>query len=204
MANLIANLPNSLTYIRILLIPLFVALMVDPSRGMVNLAILIFIIAAITDLADGMIARRFQVVTDTGKLLDPLADKILVMAALVMLVAQRADLDAQPWVPAWMVVFVLAREIWVTGLRAVAASRGEVVAARDVGKIKSLLQMTSIVLLLLHDYRLPLMPRRPTCQLVGENLLLLSVFISYWGAVLYTMSILGSSNLHSSKVLKDN
>jgi len=184
------NLPNYITFARLGLIPLFVALMIDPSRWMVNLAIVVFAIAVMTDYVDGFLARRYGVVTDFGKLLDPVADKILVMAALVMLVAQRSDLYGEPWVPGWIVVLVLARETWVTGIRAVAASRGIIVAANNTGKVKSSLQMISIILLLMHEYAFRLGGIQISCQIVGVNLLLISVAFSYWAAFEYTHQIL--------------
>jgi CDP-diacylglycerol--glycerol-3-phosphate 3-phosphatidyltransferase len=184
------RVPNALTFLRLALIPLFVLLMREPSREMAVAATFVFALAALTDYADGMIARRYGVVSDFGKLLDPLADKLLVMAALVMLVAQRGDVDGEPWVPGWMAVMVLAREIWVTGLRGVAASRGVIVPASWSGKMKSLLQMAAIVFLLLHDVRIPVAGTTMTCQFVGLNLLFISIAFSYWGATEYTYRIL--------------
>ena len=148
--SIIKFVPNGLTILRLMLIPVFVVLMREPTQSMVYWATGLFIFASFTDFIDGYIARKFGAVSDLGKLLDPLADKILVMAALVMLVAQKTDEFGEPWVQGWMVVFILAREIWVTGLRAVAAKDGVVVAASNAGKIKSALQMFAIVLLLLH------------------------------------------------------
>jgi CDP-diacylglycerol--glycerol-3-phosphate 3-phosphatidyltransferase len=145
------KVPNWLTAIRLALIPLFVVLMVNPSRETLWIATAVFLVAAVTDYADGYIARRYRAVTELGKLLDPLADKILVMAALVMLTAQRTFESGDPWVPGWMVVVILAREIWVTGLRGIAAAHGHVVAASPAGKVKSVLQMVAIVLLLAYD-----------------------------------------------------
>jgi len=156
---------------------------------MVHIATGVFILGALTDLFDGIIARRYSAVSDAGKLLDPVADKVLVMAALVMLLAQRSEVDGSPWVPAWMVVLVLAREIWVTGLRGVAAKRGVVVAASSAGKVKSALQMVAIVLLLLHDYPLNVFGAAIPSQIFGLNALLLSIVVSYWGAVDYTLVV---------------
>ena len=187
---MIRKVPNWLTLSRVALIPFFVYLMHEPSRAMVNLATLVFIFAALTDWVDGYMARRYGAVSDFGKLLDPVADKILVMAALVMLVAQRGDVYGDPWVPGWMVVLVLARETWVTGLRAVAAGRGMIVAANNSGKYKSGIQMGAIILLLLHDYTFTLFGLKLTCQLVGINFLLISIAFSYYGAVEYTRMIL--------------
>lgn len=205
MSAFVRNIPNLLTLFRLALIPIFVILLIDPNRSMVAVAIVIFIIAAATDFIDGIIARRFGAVSDAGKLLDPLADKILVMAALVMLVGQRSDLDGAPWVPSWLVVLILAREIWVTGLRGIAASRGMVVQASSSGKFKSGFQMIAIVLLLLHESKLRVLGVNLSCQVVGVNLLLLSVLLSYWSAVEYSMLVLnealqGSASLDQGSV----
>ena len=186
--GLISRIPNSLTFVRIVLIPVFVILMILSQH---TWAAVVFALAAFTDFLDGLIARRFNVVTDLGKLLDPVADKILVMAALVMLVAERSIITGESWVPPWMVVLVLARETWVTGLRAVAASEGKVIPADKTGKIKSFLQMLAVLLLLMHDYYLfPIFGWLPPAGFVGERLLLLSILFSYWGAFGYTRKIL--------------
>lgn len=189
MANVISNLPNGLTYLRLALVPVFVLLMIEPTPGMVYLATFVFVFASLTDYLDGYIARAYGVVSDTGKLLDPLADKILVMAALVMLVAQRSDLDGAPWVPAWMVVLLLGRELWVTGVRAVAASRGVVMEASQSGKVKSLLQMAAIALLLLH-YPVKIFGLVISPELLGINLLIISLAFSLWSAGEYTWRVL--------------
>lgn len=188
--SFVKKLPNWLTYLRLALIPLFVLLLVDPTPAMVTAAVVVFIVAACTDYIDGAIARRFGAISDIGKLLDPLADKILVMAGLVMLAAQRSDVYGEPWVPGWMVVLVLAREIWVTGIRGVAAAQGVVVAARGAGKVKSGLQMVAVVLLLLHETQFSVGEREFTCQFIGLNLLLVSIAFSLWGAVEYTIEVL--------------
>ncbi len=192
MPTLIQRIPNWLTYLRIALIPVFVLLMIDPTPGMVLAATFVFVFAAVTDYIDGYIARKFGAVSDFGKLLDPLADKVLVMAGLVMLVAQRSDIFGTPWVPGWMVVLVLAREIWVTGLRALAASQGLIVPAGSAGKIKSGFQMVAVVLLLLHDRPLTFLkiPLSWSCQFVGLNFLLISIAFSLWGAAEYTWAVL--------------
>jgi len=189
----VKRIPNWLTYLRLALTPVFVLLMIEPSPWMVYAATAIFIVAALTDLFDGLLARRFGAVSDAGKLLDPVADKILVMAALVMLVSQRSEVDGAPWVPGWMVVLVLAREIWVTGVRALAASKGVIVAAGVAGKIKSSFQMVAIVLLLLHDFQFRIGGVAVPSQILGLNALLLSILLSYWGAIDYTLAIFGGS-----------
>ena len=151
MVKIVLTLPNWLTLLRVALIPVFVILLLDPTPVMVQWAVYIFCIAAVTDYLDGFIARRMRSVSDFGKLLDPLADKILVFSALIMLTSLRSDLTAAPWVPGWMVVMVVAREIWVTGVRGVAATHGVVIAANESGKWKSFLQMFAVIFLLRHD-----------------------------------------------------
>ncbi len=181
--------PNILTLSRLLAVPLFVVLLTDPSDLMVAWALGIFVFASITDYLDGWVARKFNAVTDAGKLLDPLADKILVMSALVMLVGLRADVNAAPWVPAWMVVVILAREIWVTGLRAVAATKGQVMAAQSGGKWKSALQMFGIIALLLH-YPIAFGNLVVNFQSVGILLLALSIVFSVISAYFYTKAVI--------------
>jgi CDP-diacylglycerol--glycerol-3-phosphate 3-phosphatidyltransferase len=198
MADIIYKLPNYITFLRLALIPLFVVLLIDPSRGMVNVATIIFIFAAITDYIDGLIARRWGAVSDFGKLFDPLADKILVISALVMLTSLRSDLYSQPWVPGWMVVMVLAREIWITGMRTWAASKGEVIGAGNTGKWKSFFQMAAIVCLLMHDYTLTLFGYFISYQFIGINLLAVSLAFSYISAFHYSLEILSMDfHIHS-------
>ena len=181
--------PNILTLSRLIAVPIFVVLLIDPSPLMVKWALGLFIFAAFTDYLDGWIARKFNAVTDAGKLLDPLADKILVMAALVMLVGLRSEVNAAPWAPAWMVVVILSREIWVTGLRAVAASKGQVMAAQAGGKWKSALQMFGIVALLIHS-PIKMGPVIVHFQVIGPLLLAVSIVFSVLSAIDYTKAAL--------------
>ncbi len=140
------NLPNLLTLARVAAIPLLVILMLSDSRQASFWAAALFGVAAATDFIDGWLARKWGVVTVLGKFLDPLADKLIVMAALIMLI----PLDR---VPAWAVFLLLAREIVVTGLRSIASSEGIVIDASDLGKVKTIYQMVAISGLLLHyDY----------------------------------------------------
>lgn len=140
------NLPNLLTLGRIVAIPAVVVLLLDSSRDAGFWAAAIFGAAAVTDWLDGWLARRWQIVTVLGKFLDPLADKLIVMAALIMLIPLER-------VPAWAVFLVLAREVTITGLRSIASSEGVVIAASDLGKYKTIIQMVAISALLLHyDY----------------------------------------------------
>jgi CDP-diacylglycerol--glycerol-3-phosphate 3-phosphatidyltransferase len=202
MADWYKKLPNWLTFLRLALIPVFVVFLIEPSRASLNIAAVIFVLAAITDYADGIIARRYAAITDFGKLFDPLADKILVMAALVMLVGVRDD-QCVSFVPGWMVVLILAREFWVTGLRAYAAKDGHVVAAKSGGKVKSFLQMVAILALLLHDYSFGVLGVKITYQLLGLNILLVSLVFSYVSAIDYSLSILAPHKGNFSNCLKD-
>lgn len=136
------NLPNLLTFARLVMIPLFLWFLDQGVPVPCFWAALIFTGAAVTDVLDGYLARRLGLVSVLGKFLDPLADKLIVMAALVWMVPMGR-------IPAWVVVVVLAREISVTGLRAVAASEGVVIAAGQEGKVKTALQMIGIIALVL-------------------------------------------------------
>ncbi|NLV25370.1 MAG: CDP-diacylglycerol--glycerol-3-phosphate 3-phosphatidyltransferase [Deltaproteobacteria bacterium] len=140
------NLPNLLTLGRIAAIPILVVLLLFEGRVSGFLAAVVFGVAAITDWLDGYLARKWGLETVLGKFLDPLADKLIVLAALIMLIPHGR-------VPAWGVFLILAREITVTGLRSIASSEGIVIGASDLGKFKTIFQMTAIPGLLLHyDY----------------------------------------------------
>ena len=142
------NPPNILTLLRILAIPVVVLVLLPPAGRNISFArslaaFVLFVAAGITDLFDGYIARRYGMVTSLGKLLDPLADKLLVCAAMIMLIPPGR-------VPAWMVVIVVAREIGVTALRGVASTEGFVIAASGLGKAKTLLLNIGLAMLILH------------------------------------------------------
>ena len=138
------NLPNKLTVLRVLLIPFFVLFtLVDLVPGYSRyLAVLIFIAASLTDLLDGQIARKYNLVTNFGKFMDPLADKLLVCSALICLVELRE-------LPAWMVIVIISREFIISGFRLVASDNGVVIAASYWGKFKTTFQMIAVVLLIL-------------------------------------------------------
>ena len=135
------NLPNSLTFLRILLVPLLVVVLLTRFSGSEFWGLAIFLLAALTDLADGMIARRTKAVTVTGTLLDPIADKILMSAAFISLVELGLA-------PAWMVVVIVGREFAVSGLRHLAHQKGVVIAANWWGKLKTFSQIVAIALLI--------------------------------------------------------
>jgi CDP-diacylglycerol---glycerol-3-phosphate 3-phosphatidyltransferase len=146
------NLPNALTILRIFFVPFLVAVLVEQDlriewRGAVLvtnafLALSIFLVAAVTDLLDGYLARRWKQITTVGTLLDPVADKLLISAALISLVQIRR-------VPAWMVVLIIGREFAVSGLRSIAAAEGYTIQASDLGKTKMITQITAISMVLL-------------------------------------------------------
>lgn len=136
------NIPNQITMLRIILIPVFiVVLMLGHSYWAAG----IFVFAALSDAVDGHLARKWNLVTNFGKIMDPLADKLLVFSALLCMI----ELEM---IPAWMVIIILARELTITSLRSIAASEGIVIAADWSGKVKTVLQMTAIPLLLLHNW----------------------------------------------------
>ena len=136
------NLPNKLTMLRVLMIPLFVVLALIERQWAQYLALLVYILACLTDLLDGKIARSQHLVTDFGKFADPIADKLLVMSALIVLVDSGR-------MPAWVCIVMLAREFIISGLRMVAASSGKVIAAAMLGKLKTVFQMSATIALFL-------------------------------------------------------
>ncbi|KGP73524.1 CDP-diacylglycerol--glycerol-3-phosphate 3-phosphatidyltransferase [Pontibacillus yanchengensis] len=151
------NIPNRITISRILLIPIIIILLSVPFQwGAYDIggqslpishliAAVLFIIASTTDWVDGYYARRFNLVTNLGKFLDPLADKLLVSAALISLVELGAA-------PAWIVILIISREFAVTGLRLVAVGEGIVLAASQMGKLKTTIQIVATSALLLHNF----------------------------------------------------
>ncbi len=151
------NIPNRITLSRIMLIPIFIlflslpydwgtVLLGDAAIPLTHLiATIIFIVASATDWIDGHYARKHNLVTNLGKFLDPMADKLLVSAAFILLVAMDAA-------AAWIVIIIISREFAVTGLRLVAAGEGLVLAAGSMGKLKTVLQIAAIILLLLQNF----------------------------------------------------
>jgi CDP-diacylglycerol--glycerol-3-phosphate 3-phosphatidyltransferase len=136
------NIPNQLTIGRVIAVPFFIVIYL---MGYDIIAAILFILASATDALDGYLARRDNLVTNFGKIMDPLADKVLVVSALVLLV-ESGD------VAGWMLIVILAREFAVAGLRTVAAADGKVIAAGTTGKIKTVLQMLAVPLLLLQNW----------------------------------------------------
>ena len=174
------NIPNYLTIARIFFVPLLVAVLVqernflswyDFSISNDILALLIFWVAALTDLLDGYLARRWKQVTTIGTLLDPIADKLLVSAALIALVQVRV-------VPGWLVVLLVGREFAVSGLRSIAAAEGFTISASELGKTKTVSQVVAISLLLIGIHR-------PEVARWARYSLWVVVFFSLWSAIAY-------------------
>jgi len=171
----IEDLPNILTLCRIGVVPVLVVLLCFTGPVPRAIAALIFVLASITDYLDGYLARKYNVISSVGKLLDPMADKLLVMSALIMLVPVKTGA-----VPAWMVVVILGRDITVTSLRGVASAQGVVIQAEELGKYKTILQIFALTGLILHfpyygiDFHLG-----------GMYFLWASLILSVWSGVSY-------------------
>jgi CDP-diacylglycerol--glycerol-3-phosphate 3-phosphatidyltransferase len=168
------HLPNALTVSRILLIPVFVVFFLEPTRERCVLAAAVFGLAALTDAVDGYIARRWGQVTRLGKLLDPIADKLLVLTALFLLV-DFGEVDA------WVAIVLAGREFFVTGLRGVAAREGVILAAEPTGKWKMAAQVVAILLLILNGA----IPTSIDLHLWGTVILMLSMGLSLLSAAQY-------------------
>ena len=140
------NLPNKLTILRVIMIPFFVAALLydgGANQNMRYVAAALFIIASLTDMLDGKIARKYNLVTNFGKFMDPLADKLLVCSALICMIELRE-------LPAWMVIIIISREFIISGFRLVASDNGVVIAASYWGKFKTTFQMLMIIVLILN------------------------------------------------------
>jgi CDP-diacylglycerol--glycerol-3-phosphate 3-phosphatidyltransferase len=136
------NAPNILTLLRVLSVPAIVIVLLADFRGREITGFLIFLFASLTDMIDGFLARRKQMITVFGQLLDPIADKLLIASALICFVERGV-------VPAWMAVIIIGREIAVTGFRAIASSRGHAIPASFMGKVKMVLEVVTLCLLIL-------------------------------------------------------
>ena len=167
------NLPNKLTILRVIMIPFFVFFLLwKPEELMYRIiADVIFCLASLTDLLDGKIARKYNLVTNFGKFMDPLADKLLVCAALICL----NDLGQ---LPAWVVIIIISREFIISGFRLIAANNGIVIAASMWGKSKTVSQMAMIILLVLH------LPQKGA-QLLGTILILVATALTVISLVDY-------------------
>lgn len=176
------NLPNKLTVLRVVLIPFFVAALMaqgGTNETMRIVAAVIFIVASLTDLLDGKIARKYNLVTNFGKFMDPLADKLLVCSALICFIELGQ-------VPAWMVILIISREFIISGFRLVASDNGVVIAASYWGKFKTTFQMIAIVLLIFNI---------PALSVVTQ--------ICLWSALILTIVSLVDYLIKNHKVLTE-
>ena len=139
------NLANKITLLRILMVPIFMVLMLVEFPYHMEAALVVFLLASLTDKLDGYLARKYNMITDFGKFIDPLADKLLVTGAFVVLI-QLGRIES------WIVFVILAREFAVTGLRSLAAAQNIIIAASNYGKVKTVIQIIAIVILLLNNY----------------------------------------------------
>lgn len=140
------NLPNKLTILRVIMIPFFVAALLydgGANQNMRYVAAALFIIASLTDMLDGKIARKYNLVTNFGKFMDPLADKLLVCSALICLIELGQ-------LPSWMVIIIVSREFIISGFRLIAAEQGIVIAASYWGKFKTTFQMIAVILMIVN------------------------------------------------------
>jgi len=165
------NLPNKLTILRIILIPVFIILLM---KEYYYISGILFIAASITDILDGYLARKYNLITDFGKIIDPLADKLLITAALICLVQLGG-------IAGWLAIVILAREFVITGLRFVAARKGIIIVAERSGKIKTALQVLALSVILLRNWPFSIFTDLP----IGDYLLWLAVSMTLYSGIEY-------------------
>lgn len=175
------NLPNTLTITRVVLIPFFIVFFYQNTRQSFLIAAGIFSIASITDILDGYFARLRSEVTQFGKFLDPVADKLLILSALILLVGDKR-------VSAWIAIVIIGREFAVTGFRAIASTEGIVIAAENLGKYKTVLQIFAIILLII-DFSSGIYHQ------IGLFLLLASMVLALYSAMQYFVKYGRSLNI---------
>jgi CDP-diacylglycerol--glycerol-3-phosphate 3-phosphatidyltransferase len=167
----LTSIPNVLTYLRMAAIPVIVVVLISPaSHESLNTAFVLFLIASITDYLDGILARRHNLVTSVGKLLDPLADKLLTSAVMIMLIPLGK-------IPSWLVFIMIGRDITITGLRSIAASQGLILDASRMGKNKMVSQTVGLCFLLLSISAI-----QHLLDAIGMVFLWISVILSCWSA----------------------
>jgi len=168
------NLPNSITLIRLAVIPVLFLLLLSPGRILSMIIAVLFIMAAITDLIDGYVARKYNIVTTMGKFLDPIADKLVVTTAMIMLIPIGR-------IPAWIVAIIIMRDLLVDGLRSIASADGLVIDASRLGKQKTLCQIVAVSALLIHyDTVFGL-----NAHAVGMAVLYLALVLTVWSGADY-------------------
>ncbi len=168
------NLPNTITLLRLSVIPVLFLLLLSPGRILSMVIAVLFIIASITDLVDGYVARKYNIVTTMGKFLDPVADKLVVTTAMIMMIPIER-------IPAWIVAIIIMRDLFVDGLRNVASAEGLVIDASRLGKQKTLCQVFAISALLIHyDTVFGI-----NAHLVGLAVLYLALVLTVWSGLDY-------------------
>jgi CDP-diacylglycerol---glycerol-3-phosphate 3-phosphatidyltransferase len=176
------NLPNVLTTFRFLVIPVVVVLMKSQSVVINLVAAVLFLVASLTDIVDGYIARKYNIVTNMGKILDPLADKLMVLIVLIMLIPMGR-------VPDWVVALIVLRETAVTSLRAVAAADGVVISASPLGKFKNMFQVIfTLFLIMYHEFVIPITSHFSFIldfRTSGMLLMWIALFLTLWSGVDY-------------------
>jgi len=193
------NLPNSITMLRILLIPVVVVLLALKTPAFCIMAVAFFTIAAISDFFDGYLARKLNLVSVTGKFLDPLADKLMVMATTVQLASMG-------WLDSWIPITILTRELAVQGMRLIAVGEGLVIAAGSGGKAKTALQLVGLVGLLFH-YTFPVtlfgINLNMNFHKVGWLLMVLSIIFSLTSAWQYFRGFLAALDSRNAEAAED-
>lgn len=185
--------PNVLTYLRMAIIPVIVVLLMPPSSGLLrNLAFIVYCLASLTDYLDGILARRWNTVTSVGKLLDPLADKLLTTAVLIMLIPYHQ-------VQGWMVFLIVGREIVITGLRSIAAGNGLIIHASRMGKNKMVSQTVAFIFLLpvIHSMQ-------ATLYWLGTSSLWISLALGYISAWDYFVNFYRVAKQRGPADISDN
>jgi CDP-diacylglycerol--glycerol-3-phosphate 3-phosphatidyltransferase len=172
----IFNLPNCITLLRLAVIPVLFLLLLSPGRILSMVIAVLFIVASITDLIDGYVARKYNIVTTMGKFLDPVADKLIVSTAMIMMIPIGR-------IPAWIVAVIIMRDLFVDGMRSIASAEGLVIDASRLGKQKTLCQIVAVSALLIHyDTVLGL-----NAHAVGMFILYLALALTLWSGVDYFM-----------------
>jgi CDP-diacylglycerol--glycerol-3-phosphate 3-phosphatidyltransferase len=174
--NEVFNLPNTITLLRLAVIPVLFLLIISPGRILSMIIAVLFIIASITDLIDGYVARKYNIVTTMGKFLDPIADKLVVTTAMIMMI----PIDR---IPAWIVAIIIMRDLVVDGLRSIASADGLVIDASRLGKQKTLCQVIAVSALLIHyDTVFGI-----DAHAVGIAVLYLALVLTVWSGADYFM-----------------
>ncbi|HET6489367.1 MAG TPA: CDP-diacylglycerol--glycerol-3-phosphate 3-phosphatidyltransferase [Syntrophales bacterium] len=169
----IINLPNAITVLRIGILPVLFLVLLEPGEALSLAIAILFILAALTDLLDGYVARRYNIVTRMGKLLDPIADKIIMSAAMILLIPIGR-------IPAWVVALMVMRDFAVDGLRSMAAAEGHVIEASDLGKYKTFCQIIAVSALIIHY---PIYGIDPST--IGRAFIYVALVLSMWSGFDY-------------------